>query len=297
MKNSATSRIQRKIENVSSHPLQQGFLGAGHQAAQILGSEGFDFTDPFIVLMDDHLNLPGTETAGGPHPHAGIEIYTLFLEGDDEIFRKGTMELMTAGKGVVHTEEIKEQTQVRILQLWVSLPPEKRWTAPFLQSIDLENVPTLKTNDSEIRVYSGSAFRLSSPLKNNTPVTIVDFNLAENMEITQHIPSSYNGFIFVSEGSVFVGNTEVKASQSGWLSKSGQSRESEITYKTGSEGARFVFYAGEPTNAPIVSRGPFVADTQDDISRLYRAYRNNEMKHIKTHPSKHFTSKQGKTIN
>ncbi|MFC4870669.1 pirin family protein [Negadavirga shengliensis] len=297
MKNSVTNMIQRKIEQVSNHSLQQGFLGTGHQAAQIVGSQGFEFTDPFVVLMDDQLNLPGTEIAGGQHPHAGIEIYTLVLEGNDEIFRKGNMELMTAGKGVVHADEIKEKTQVRILQLWVSLPPEKRWTAPFLQSIDLENVPTLKAKDSVIRVYSGNAFGLSSPLVNNTPITIVDFSLAENVEVTQHIPSSYNGFIFVSEGSVFVGDTEIKANQSGWLNKSGQSGESEITYKAGNEGTRFVFYAGEPTNAPIVSHGPFVADTQDEIRGLYRAYRNGEMKHIKTHPSRHFTSKQGKTIN
>lgn len=207
------------------------------------------------------------------------------------------MELMTAGKGVIHTEEIKEKTQVRVLQLWVSLPPGKRWTDPFLQSIDLENVPTLKTKDSEIRVYSGSAYGLISPLKNNTPVTIVDFNLEKNIETTQHIPSSYNGFIFVSEGSVFVGDTEIKANQSGWLNKTGQSGESEIIYSAGSEGARFILYAGEPTKASIVSHGPFVADTQDDILRLYRAYRNGEMKHIKTYPSKHFTSKLGRTMN
>lgn len=289
--------IARKIENVSSHPLHQGFLGAGHQAAQIVGNQGFDYTDPFIVLMDDQLDLPGTEIAGGQHPHAGIEIYTFVLEGNDEIFRKGNMELMTAGKGVVHSEEIREKTHVRILQLWVALPPEKRWAEPFLQSIDSENVPTLKSNGNEIRVYSGSAFGLTSPLRNNTPIIIVDFNLEKNAEIKQSILSSYNGFIFVSEGSVFVGDTEIKASQSGWLSKTRQIGDSEITYKAGKEGARFVFYAGEPTKAPLVSHGPFIADTQDDILRLYQSYRNGEMKHIKTYPAEHFTSKQGKTIN
>lgn len=289
--------ISRKIENVSSHPLQQGFLGTGHKAAQIVGNQDFGYTDPFIVLMDDQLNLPGTGIAGGQHPHAGIEIYTFVLDGNDEIFRKGNMELMTARKGVVHSEEIKEKTQVRVLQLWVALPPEKRWAEPFLQSIDLENVPTLKSNGNEIRVYSGSAFGLTSPLKNNTPIIIVDFNLEKNAEITQNILSSYNGFIFVSEGSVFVGDTEIKANQSGWLNKTGQGEDSEITYKAGKEGTRFVFYAGEPTKSPLVSHGPFIADTQDDILRFYQSYRNGEMKHIKTYTSEHFTSKQGKTIN
>lgn len=57
--------MQRKIEHVRSHPLQQGFLGTGHKAAQIVGDQGFDYTDPFIVLMDDRLNLPGTDITGG----------------------------------------------------------------------------------------------------------------------------------------------------------------------------------------------------------------------------------------
>lgn len=289
--------IQRKIEHVSFHPLQQGFLGAGHKAAQIVGGQGFGNTDPFIVLMDDQLNLPGTEIAGGQHPHGGLEIYTFVLDGNDEAFRKGNMELMTAGKGVIHTDEINGKVQIRFLQLWVSLPPEKRWTEPFLQRIDLENVPTIKIKDSEIRVYSGNAYGLTSPLKNNTPVTIVDFNLVENAETTQNIPSSYNGFILVTEGSVFVGNTEIKQGESGWLNKTEKGGESEITYKAGSGKTRFILYAGEPTKAPIVNHGPFVADTQDDILRFYKAYRNGEMKHIRTYPSKHFTSKHAKTMN
>lgn len=289
--------VQRKIENVTFHHHRQGFLGTGHKAAQIVGGQGFGHTDPFIILMDDRLDLPGTETAGGQHPHAGIEIYTFILDGDDENFHKGNMELMTAGKGAVHTEEMKGKIQVRILQLWVSLPPEKRWAEPFLQSIDLENVPTLKTKDSEIRVYSGSAYGLTSPLKHNTPVTIVDFSLTANAVTTQQIPSSYNGFVFVAEGSVLVGNTEIKQGESGWLNKTGQSGESEVMYNAGNEGARFVCYAGQPQKAPIVSHGPFVGDTQEDISRLYKAYRNGEMKHIRTYPTKHFTSKRGKTMN
>ncbi len=289
--------IQRKIEHVTVHKYGPGFLGEGHRAAQIVGSQGFSNTDPFIFLMDDQLDLPGTKTAGGEHPHAGIEIYTFVLEGNSEGISKGTLELMTAGKGVIHSEEMKEKVQVRILQLWVSLPVESRWTEPFLQSIDIENVPTLINPDSEIRVYSGSAYGLVSPLKNNTPITIVDFKLDKNATTTQQIPSSYNGFVFVIEGSVFVGEKEIAQGQSGWLNTTDIDQESEITYRAGSEGARFVFYAGEPQKAQIVSHGPFIGDTSEDISRLYQAYRNGEMKHIRTYPAKHFTAHVGKTIN
>lgn len=284
--------IQRKIENVTRHPLKPGFMGTGHKAAQVVGGQGFDYTDPFIALMDDQLDLPGTEIAGGPHPHAGFETVTLIVESNDDMFQKGSMEMMTAGKGVIHTEEITKKTQARILQLWLTLPPDKRWTQPFLQEIDLPNVPVFKTDGSEIRVYSGSAFGLTSPIKNNTPVTIVDFSLTKNVITTQQIPASYNGFIFVLEGSVFVGDTGIKKGESGWMTKiskhtdrgSAGTGESEITYKAGDEGARFILYAGEPQNAPIVSYGPFIADTQEDIKRLYHEYNRGVMKHINTLP-------------
>lgn len=283
--------LQRKIENVTQHPLQPGFLGAGHKAAQIIGSQGFEYTDPFIFLMDDQIDLPGTEVAGGPHPHAGFETVTLVLDGNDDMFKKGSFELMTAGKGVIHTEEINKKTKARILQLWLTLPPEKRWTQPFFQEIDLPNVPKIKNEMGEIRVYSGSAYGLTSPIKNNTPVTIVQFDLVKNATTKQQVPASYNGFIFVLEGSVLVGNIEIKKGESGWLNKSlpdvhagNQPGESEITYKAGSEGVQFVFYAGEPQNAPIVSYGPFIGDTKDDIRRLYHEYNSGQMKHIKTLP-------------
>lgn len=276
--------IQRNIENITYHPLKPGFLGAGHQAAQIVGSQGLEYTDPFIALMDDQLDLPGTEIAGGPHPHAGFETVTLVLDGNDDMFKKGSMEMMTAGKGVIHTEEITQKTKARILQLWLTLPPEKRWTQPFLQEIDAQNVPTFKNGNDEIKVFSGSAYGLTSPISNNTPVTIVDFSLTPNATTTQQVPASYNGFIFVLDGSVFVGNTEIKKGESGWMNKTNEQGESEITYLAGSGGARFVFYAGEPQKAPVVSYGPFIGDTEDDIRRLYHEYNRGLMKHINTLP-------------
>jgi hypothetical protein len=41
----------------------------------------------------------------------------------------------------------------------------------------------------------------------------------------------------------------------------------------GAEGARLVFYAGEPQGDPIVSHGPFIADSREDITRLYAEFR------------------------
>jgi redox-sensitive bicupin YhaK (pirin superfamily) len=289
--------IKRNIENVKTLTYHPGFLGTGHQAAQIVGQQGFEYTDPFIVLMDDNLDLSGAELAGGAHPHAGVEIYTFVLEGNHEDAKKGNLEVMNSGTGVIHTEEIKGKIQSRVLQLWVALPPEKRQTKPSLQTIDVENVPLIKNERNEIRVYSGSSYGLTSPMQTNASVTIVDFKLRK-YAVTNHIlPASYNGLIFVTEGSVRIGDVEISQGQTAWLNKTDKDGDSEIVYKAGNEGVRFILYAGQPQYTPIVAHGPFVASSQEEISQLYKAYRSGELKHIRSYPTTYFSSKKGETMN
>ena len=125
---------QRIIEKITESPFHQGFLGEGHQASAVIDGSNFSATDPFIVLMDDRLNLPGGKPVGGPHPHAGFETVTFVLQGNGKDWKTGMLELMTAGKGIIHTEEITTKTDMRILQLWLALPPEKRWATPFFST-------------------------------------------------------------------------------------------------------------------------------------------------------------------
>jgi quercetin 2,3-dioxygenase len=270
----------RTIKKVLSPTLHNGFLGEGHLAAALIDGTHFSETDPFILLMDDRLDLPGDKSAGGPHPHAGFETVTLVLDGDSKDWNTGTLELMTAGKGIIHTEEIKTKTTMRILQLWLVLPPEKRWIEPFHQRLQLEDVPTQKTDKSEIRVYSGTSNGVTSPLKNQTPFTLVDVVLQANSGITQVMPATYNAFIYVIDGTVWVGDRKVEKDQIAWFDKSGSQKESEITLSSGERRSRFVLYGGEPQHAPIVSHGPFIGDTDDDIRRLYNEYRQGKMPHL-----------------
>lgn len=276
--------LQRKITRTAESPLRPGFLGQGHRAAAIIDGNRFEDTDPFILLMDDQLDLPGGEPVGGAHPHAGFETVTLVLEGDGKHFETGSLEVMTAGKGIVHTEEITAKTKMRILQLWLVLPPEKRWAEPFLQKLLSGQVPTKQTADSEIRVYSGSSNSLQSPLSNQTPFTLVEFRMTAGAEITQELPATYNGFIYVLEGSVWIGDRLVKGGTSAWFDRSEEPGESSIRFKGAEERTHFILYAGEPQKAPIVSHGPFIADTREDIVRLYQEYRSGLIPHLNDLP-------------
>lgn len=275
----------RKIDRVTSSPLQPGFLGSGHLAAAVIGGQDFSKTDPFIVLMDDRLDLPGGEPVGGAHPHAGFETVTLVLQGDGKDWQTGSLEIMTAGKGIVHTEEITARTSMRILQLWLVLPPEKRWAEPHWQRLTTENVPTLNTEEFDLKVYSGHSHGLASPMQNQTPFTLTDTRLKPGAAITEELPASYNGFIYILEGSVQVGNSVLHEGQTGWFHPLIGQGETELTISTVGDTSRFVLYAGEPQKAQIISYGPFIADRPEEIQQLYQDYRKGRMPHLNDLPA------------
>jgi hypothetical protein len=48
----------------------------------------------------------------------------------------------------------------------------------------------------------------------------------------------------------------------------------------GADGVRLVLYAGQPQGDPIVSHGPFIGDSREDIVRLYNEYRAGRFKRM-----------------
>lgn len=277
--------ILRNISKITQNHWHNGFLGTGHRALAVLDGVSYQDSDPFILFMDDSLDLPGGPPVGGSHPHAGFETLTLVLEGNEKDWKTGSFELMTAGKGIVHTEEITTKQKIRILQVWLALPPEKRNAQPFLQKILLEDVPKIITGEYEVRVYSGSSNGLTSPLQNDTPFTLVDFRLNKNAAITQQIPSHFHGLVYVLKGKVKVGDKIIKAEQAGWLDRiETEEFETEMQFEALDNDTHFVLYAGQPHKVPLVTHGPFVADSMEDIARMYKEFRNGEFHHLNDLP-------------
>ena len=282
--------IRRNISKITQNHWHNGFLGTGHRAMAVLDGVSYKDSDPFILFMDDSLNLPGGEPVGGAHPHAGFETLSLVLEGNERDWKTGSFELMTAGKGIIHTEEITSKQKLRMLQVWLVLPPEKRYAQPFLQRMLLEEVPKIKTDTYEIRVYSGSSNGLTSPLKNHTPFTLVDFRLEEKAVVTQETPSHYRGLVYVLKGRVKAGDKIINAEQAGWLDKTVENGNTEIQFEALESNTNFVLYSGQPHNVPVVHHGPFVADTMEDIAQMYRDFRYGKFPHLNDLPSIQKTS-------
>lgn len=281
--------IKRKLVRIHTPKGEPGFLGRGHTARPVI-TGSFSESDPFIMLMDDLLDKKDNEPVGGPHPHAGFETVSLLLEGEigDEAHKMkgGDFQIMTAGSGIVHTETIDKIARMRLLQLWVNLPKKDRAATPRVQDLPLEHVPTLSEKGLNIKLYSGSLAGLTSPIQNYVPMIIADIAIKPTESTVLQIPANFNAFLYIIEGSVFVGEDQKQLNQDqvGWLNILGNDTQSELTLFASEEGVRFVLYAGKPTGENIFSYGPFIADSADDIQRLFLEYRQGKMKHISTVP-------------
>lgn len=275
----------KKIARVYKPQAQAGFLGGGHIARPVIQTD-FSNSDPFIFLMDDILDKKDRTPAGGPHPHAGFETVTLVIEGQfgegSNKMQAGDFEMMTAGSGIVHTETIADPTKLRILQLWLNLPKEARWTKPRVQRMKATYVPTATIRGGRVKVYSGSFAAVTSPVGNYAPFILSQIELDAGASLREAIPGHYTTFIYMLKGSVKVGHEHVVVSedQVGWFERSGNATE-ELLLQALGDGTKLVLYSAEPQNHPIVSQGPFFADSMEEIKELYALYRRGKIQHIK----------------
>jgi redox-sensitive bicupin YhaK (pirin superfamily) len=173
---------------------------------------------------------------------------------------------------------------MRLLQLWLNLPKKNRAAVPRLQELPLEHVPAFSENGVTIKLYSGSLAGLTSPVQNYSTIIVADITIDAEATTVLQIPADYNTFLYVLNGNVKIGEEEKQLNhdQVGWLDLLDDTTQSDLEITASKVGARCILYAGKPTGENIVSYGPFIADSTEDIQRLYREYRQGKMKHIST---------------
>jgi len=267
----ATRSLSRIVTTPAPEP---GFIGEGHTAVEVVAPSDLGASDPFVLLMDDRLDIAKRRQIGGAHPHAGIETVTLVIEGtlhdrDEGALGAGDLIWMTAGRGIIHSESVEAAGRSRIFQLWIALPAREREAAPQFEIVRKAEAPVVRGPGVEARLYSGTSGALRSPTRNIVPVTLLEATLAPGAEFRQELPETYNGFIYVVDGSVRIGQDTLAAGQVGWFAPSDRSA---LAISAGERGARLVLYAGLPIGEPLVHQGPFVAGSRPEISAQYRRY-------------------------
>jgi quercetin 2,3-dioxygenase len=280
----STTTIHRRGVAATWSSLMRPGMGNGHKVRPLVADGDHKRTDPFLFLMEDWFG----PNVFDDHPHRGIETVTYVIDGTLEhrehgtntgSFSSGDAMWMTAGRGVIHNEAPSEKKVVHTLQLWVNLPAAAKMTAPRFQILKGDAMPEREVEKGRVRVFSGRSGKVQSDTLNHVPVTMVEFRLDPGGAAVQDLPASYNGFLHVLEGSGFFGVDRVAAGAGDivWMQgpevAAGTQGESEFAVAAGEEGLRALLWAGLPLREPVVARGPFVMNTEQQIREAYEDYR------------------------
>lgn len=176
---------------------------------------------PFIFF--DHMGPaefpPGEGIAVRPHPHIGLATITYLFEGQiihrDSLgyvqpINCGAVNLMTAGKGIVHSERAGEDLAVTSrlhgIQSWMALPAAMEETAPAFDHYAADTLPELTVDDAVVRIIMGEAYGQTSPVKLCSPTVYLECRLAAGG--TFSVPDGYDELAaYVVTGSVRVAGT------------------------------------------------------------------------------------------
>ena len=251
--------------------------GAGVNLTRIIGSPELNMLDPFLLLDEFGSDNPDDYIAGfPPHPHRGFETITYMMNGkfrhrdsagNEGYLRDGSVQWMTAGRGVIHSE-MPEQTEglVRGFQLWLNLPQKKKMIDPAYQDIHAEGIPVIHETNGVFKIISGTYNGTTGPGESHSPVLIMDIHINKNSECIIPVSSGWNVFGFIYEGNVFSDQYMSK----GQLATYGM--EGKIHYKTKDDGAGVFLAAGAPLNEPVARGGPFVMNTREEILQAFSDY-------------------------
>ena len=219
----------------------------------------------------------------GPHPHKGIETVTLILKGDilhkdsegyESIIKAGGVQWMTAGSGLIHSEtssaEFKENGgDLEILQLWINLPSRLKMTPPHYTGIQKDKIPKFDIDEGKIEVslISGCWGNHTGALESITGVLLSTISIKADSVLDLRIPVSHNIFFYVMQGILEVNGMTVKERQ---LVDFGNNDE-KIEVKSQKK-SNLLFAHAQPVNEPVVARGPFVMNTEQEIIEAYHDY-------------------------
>lgn len=154
---------------------------------------------PFIFF--DRMG-PATLKAGEamdvrPHPHIGLSTVTYLFDGNirhrdslgtEMVIAPGDINLMTAGRGIVHSERSPEESRqtrrgISGLQTWLALPDGKEDIAPSFENTEATNMGIINDAKVQARVLIGNFHGASSPVTQISETLYVDVTLPQNGEL------------------------------------------------------------------------------------------------------------------
>ena len=235
-----------------------------------------DYASPFLML--DHFGperiRPGDEGGLNPHPHRGFETVTFLFQGAMEhhdssgghgLLNAGGVQWMTAGSGIVHAEYRQKEFArtggvLEGVQLWVNLPRKFKMEAPHYQDLPAGKFAVAKFPGGEARVVAGELLGVRGPAVTYTPIVAAHVKLDAGVTVELPIPASFNAYAYAVCGSGRSSTVDFATNQ--LVEYRGDGGSVQVT---ATEALDFLLLAGEPIDEPVVSWGPFVMNTREEI--------------------------------
>ena len=247
--------------------------------------------DPFLFLNHHGPQVYRPNTQGlpfGPHPHRGFETVTFILEGElahadtgghESVIRAGGVQWMTAGRGLVHSELSPASFKrtggpLEILQLWVNLPSNLKMVAPRYIGLQANEMPIVPAGDARVQLtaVSGHWFGASGPIPTLIDVQLAIVRIGADASVTLPAPASRNVFCYLVKGDMRIGGVEVEPFTLVEFEHDGD----EVEISAATDGV-VLFGHAEPIGEPVVSHGPFVMNTREEIQQAILDYQAGKM--------------------
>ena len=230
----------------------------------------------------DHCGPDDVSATGGmdvaPHPHCGLATVSWLFSGEVEhrdslgtvaVVRPGEVNLMTAGRGISHSEVSTPSTTVlHGAQLWVVLPTEVADVAPRFE----HHVPEVVEVAEGVRaqVFVGALFGSVSRVRVETPMVGAEVVLEGGASVLLPVPDGFEVAVLVDTGSVTMGDTGLARGELGVV---GAARHpGGVSVTAGAEGARVLVLGGEPFGEEVVMWWNFIGRSNDDVVAAREAW-------------------------
>jgi redox-sensitive bicupin YhaK (pirin superfamily) len=220
----------------------------------------------------DHYGPDDVSVTGGmvvpPHPHTGLQTVSWLFAGEIEhrdsagshaMVRPGELNLMTAGRGISHSEVSTPATTVlHGVQLWTALPDATRHYQPFFEHY----VPPATTiGGATVRVFLGTLGGNASPATTFSPLVGAQIDLPAGSEVILPLDPAFEHGVLVDAGDLDVDGGAIPVAHLAYL---GGGRAS-IALAAGETPVRALLIGGVPLGERIVMWWNFIGRGHEEV--------------------------------
>ena len=283
--------VQRNVSQVVAAHRQ--LEGAGFAVYRPFPSTSLEMLDPFLMLDEKEPTdyQPGEAKGAPDHPHRGFETVSYVLEGETEhmdslgnqgVIRKGDVQWMTAGDGIIHSEMPSQKIRtgggrVHGFQLWVNLPAIHKRTTPRYQAITADQIPVVEGDGWRAIVIAGEVLGARGPAGTHTPICYSHITLTPTGSLELELPGDHQIGLYVFNGAGLFGARQTRVKEHEMAVFEPGDGTVHLSAAHPCSDTEILLMAGRPIGEPVARHGPFVMNTEAEVFQAMKDYEAGRM--------------------